>query len=361
MPQKVAIVGAGIVGSAIAWNLARAGAEVTVIERAHPGAGASGKSFGWINASFSETDEYFRLRRAAVDAYRGLAAEIGAPIPLVAGGSLWWEEEGRAFEAQARRLARLGYNARIIGSGEFAELEPQVAQPPERSIFAPSEAAVDGAALAAAFLAAASDLGAVLMIGAEVTGLLEAEGRIAGLATTFGRVQADETIIAAGAASEALLGTSGLRLPMDCRAGLILHTAPVAPVLRHVVLSPDIHFRQDPDGRIVAGEVFSGDGAGKDRITEDPAGLAAELLDRLRRRLPGIAGLDLGRIMLGERPVPKDGLPAIGRVGNAGGLYLATMHSGVTLAPLVGRLVATEIVEGAEADFLSSFRPARFG
>ena len=83
------------------------------------------------------------------------------------------------------------------------------------------------------------------------------------------------------------------------------------------------------------------------------------MLERLKQRLPNAAaGLKIEKIRHGVRPMPSDSYPAIGRLDND--VYVAVMHSGVTLAPLVGRLVANEIANGTEADMLKTFRPSRF-
>lgn len=349
--QRIVIIGAGVIGAAIAYHL-RGRAQVCVIDRAGPGAGASSKGFGWINASFAETPDYFALRRAAIEAHRdlGLAATRW-------GGSLWWEEEGAAFDAQAGHLAALGYPVEILGRNAFAAREPEVAGPPERCLLAPAEGATDGAAFARDLLAAS---GATLIAGAAVTGLAEVKGRVSGVLTENGVLPADAVILAAGAATPGLLAPFGIDVPVVAKPGLILHTAPVPPVLRHLILAPDIHFRQDADGRIVAGEIFSGDGPGAARITEDPEGLAADVMARLVARLPGVP-LRMERLMLGRRPVPADGMPLVGPVPGLPGAWIAVMHSGVTLAPIIGRLVADEVAGQGAAPLLAPFRPERLG
>lgn len=352
------IVGAGIVGAAIAFELVQRGVPVVVVDRGVPGSGASSRSFGWINASFADTSAYYRLRHAAISAYRDIARQLPG-LGLRWGGSLWWEEEGPAMDAQAAKLAALGYEAEIIDAGTFSALEPMIADPPARSIYARIEGAADGAELAGAFLKAAAAQGARVLTGCNVTGFLRNGQRITGIQTSHGDIAGETVVVAAGAQCADLLAGAGVHLPMDNKPGLILHTQPVAPMLRHIVLSPDIHFRQDPAGRIIAGEVFSGDGPGAGRIGTDPFGLAEDLMVRLRGRLPDVA-LALEAVILGVRPVPVDGLPAVGPALDAPGLYIAAMHSGITLAPLIGRLAARELAGGDEADLLASFRPGRF-
>lgn len=355
--MRVVVIGAGIVGASFALHLAKRGAAVTVVEQARPGGGATAKSFAWINANYVQEPAYVRLRLDALEAWRR-AGEVGAVLRW--GGSLAWEASGAALEAQAEGIVALGHEARLIGRAEFARLEPAVANPPDLCLHCPTEGAVDPVAATEAFLAAAVALGAERLIGARATGFIEKGGRIAGVETDFGPLPADRVVVAAGVASEALLAGAGVRLPTDNRVGLMLHTRPLPPVIRHLVLTPEIHFRQEADGRIVAGELYSGGGAHEGMVATEPRALAALMLETLRRRLPGVEGIEAGAVMLGLRPTPADGMPILGAARGADGLYLATTHSGITLAPLLGEIGAAEIVTGEEDARLAPFRLDRF-
>lgn len=356
--MKVAVVGAGLVGAAIADRLALAGARVTVVDRAAPGAGASGMSFGWINAAFAETDAYYRLRRRAIDAFRTLDGEMDLGMAVSWSGCLWWEDEGPDFDAHRAELNRRGYAVRMVDRDQFSKLEPSVANSPERALLSETEGAAEADQVAIALLRRASGNGASVLLGREVVGIWHEAGAVRGLETDLGRLSADVVVCAAGAWSRSLLSGTGVDLPMDNKPGLILQTAPVAPVVRHTIMSPDIHFRQAVDGRIILGEIFSG-GFGEETL-DNATALTAELMARLSRRLPATSGLPVERTLLGTRPVPKDGLPVIGFADGPGGLYLAVMHSGVTLGPLVGQLAAAEIMGGKDDVALRPFRPARF-
>lgn len=139
-----------------------------------------------------------------------------------------------------------------------------------------------------------------------------------------------------------------------------MHTQPVRRVIRHVILSPDIHFRQCSDGRLIVGEIFSGDRKNSLGVAADPVAFAENILARLKSKLPGVDGMAIARIVTGTRPVPADGLPVVGPSLEMPGLYLASMHSGITLAPLVGRLAAVELLGQEKSDLLDCFRPSRF-
>ncbi|MEM7522488.1 MAG: FAD-binding oxidoreductase [Pseudomonadota bacterium] len=360
MAKRVVIVGAGIIGASLAHSLTRAGAEVVVAERAGPASGATGKSFGWINSNLTETKDYHRLRVAGIKAWRDLGEDPGDE-PLVRwGGSLSWEDGDAAIDEQQAAMRRFGYDARLVDRDGFSALEPEVANPPARCLHCVDEGAVDPARAARALLDRAAKAGAERLIGCEVTGLLRDGERIVGVETTFGPLVADMVVLAAGAESAALAESAGVRLPLTEPVGLLLETAPLRSVLTHIVLTPEIHFRQEPDGRIIAGEIFSGGGESADGIDVNPRGLAALILDKLRRRLPGVEGISAGAVRLGRRPTPVDGMPIVGDARGAPGLYVAVMHSGVTLGPLIGTLAAAEIVEGATTALLAPFRPGRF-
>lgn len=357
MKQRVIIIGAGIIGASAAYALVKAGAEVVVVDRAAAASGATAKSFGWINAAFAETEAYFRLRLAAMQAWRDLDIPMAAPVRWK--GALGCEVEGAALSAQATELRARGYPVETMGRAGFAALEPEVADPPAEAMLWSAEGAVDPAAATEALLSAAATLGAERLFGCEVQGFLRDGTRVVGVETSFGPLRADNVVVAAGIAGEGLVASLGVRLPMESKVGLIVQTMPVRRAVEHIILTPEIHFRQEDDGRLIAGEIFSGGGAHEGMIARDPRGLAAMILDKLRARLPAVEGIALGSLMLGLRPTPVDGLPVVGAARGVEGLYLAAMHSGITLGPLVGELIAAEVM-GQHSDLLTEFRPDRF-
>jgi glycine/D-amino acid oxidase-like deaminating enzyme len=362
MQQKIIVVGAGIIGASIAYQLAKSGAAVTIIEASMPASQASGASFGWINASFFANADHFALRAAGIAAHHRLAKDLGDTAPQFP-GCLWWEFEGDAFDAQAQTLRELGYGVDEIDAREFAQLEPHIARPPKRCLRFSGEGAVDAALMTAALLGLAAQHGAKLITGVAVSELVEQGGRVQGVDTSVGRFRADQVVIAGGNGSGALLKPFGVDFEMLRRPGLILRTRPVPLALRHILVLPGQEVRQLRDGRILAPTAASHQSDSSDTITERPDILADTALARLRDVMPT---LDLAweTVSLALRPVPQDGLPVIGACG-PDGAYIATMHSGVTLCALVGELVAGEVladgqVGNAQAALLAPFRPSRF-
>lgn len=355
MTEQIIVIGAGIIGAAIAWHLAKRGAAVTVLEQSSPAAGASGGSFGWINANFAESPAYFALRRAAMDEYQTLVRQGEADVDLQCVGGLWWELTGGAFDHHHRMLAGYGYPLDKIDAAQLKALEPGIAATPAQCLYSKVERAVDAKICTGMFLKAAQQCGAKVKLHCRATGFMRDRGEVSGVQTPDAVLRADVVVVAAGASAQPLLAAAGVTLPTDNRTGLIVHTRPLERVVRHVVFAPEIHFWQRTDGVIVAGETFSGDHSG-----DNPAALADDIVRRLRRMLPKARNLETDRVVQKTRPMPADGFPALGAPAGINGLYVAAMHSGVTLAPLIGKLVAEEILENQPAELLAPFRPSRF-
>lgn len=356
MGERFVIVGGGIVGASLAFALSRAGKSVTVLEQHAPASGASSKSFAWLNANYPDTPEYFHLRLAALQHYRDLHAEFDLGHILRFGGSLWWEDAGEAFDEHVQLLASFDYRSEVVDAKTFAKLEPRVKNPPDRALHAPEEAGVALAGMTRWLLEQASALGASVQTGAAVEELIHTAGRVTGVKTAMETLIADHVIVAAGVMAGELLAPVGFDLPMNNNAGLILRSAPLPPLVNHVIMSPDVHFRQDPDGSLLMGEIFSGSfEAGR-----DIAALRESVLGFVQARLDVPEPIVPVQTMLGTRPMPADGMPAIGPVPGTSGLSVAVMHSAATLGPMIGQLLARELIAGREEPLLTTFRPSRF-
>lgn len=350
----ILIIGAGLTGACLAFHLARAGASVTLIEAAQPAGAASGASFGWINASFFHSPAHFNLRAAGIEAHRRLDRDLpGTPLTRWS-GTLWWEEEGAGMDQQEATLRSLGYPVARLTAARIAALEPALAAPGECLHF-PSEGAVDAAALTHRLIAAS---GAEVWTGCPVAAIETRGGRVSGLRVPGGVVAGDRVILAAGTGAAGFLAGLGLRLPMLARPGAILRTRPVGMRLGHILASPVQEVRQDEAGRLIAPLSAAHQGDVSEGFNEPPEELARAALERLAGLLPGV-GLEMQDLALANRPVPGDGLPVLGETGIAG-LSLAVMHSGVTLGPLVGEMLAREVLEGQKESLLAEFRPGRF-
>ncbi len=353
MQKSIIIIGAGVIGAVVAYRLARAGAQVTVVDAGL--AGATDASFGWINASFFLTEDHYHLRVEGIAAWHRLESELKLPITWC--GSLCWED-GR-LEDRQEALRTLGYDVSRVDSETFAEMEPYVEGPPASALHFPQEGVAEPATVAATILKAAQDAGARVMHGIDVTGFQLHEERVTGVETAAGVLSADLVLMAAGVGCTSLMAMLDHDLPMLHRPALVIKTAPVQPILSHILVGNMGEVRQLPCGALVMPVVPGHQGDSSESVGDLEAEAAAAL-SRLQALVPDVP-LRLAETMLAERPMPGDGLPAVGPV--AKGAYVAVMHSGITLGAIMGELVADEILIGETNHtqaWLASYRPSRF-
>lgn len=175
------------------------------------------------------------------------------------------------------------------------------------------------------------------------------------------RIRPATIVIAAGAETTALADRLGWDIPMEPSPGFLAVTKPTRQIAKETVyvspaVGPSIHLRQLDDGRVLIGE------RSQEHVVREPTTAHARaLLHQATRSFPSLAEAEVDHFTLEWRPMPRDGMPIIGPLQGLPSVYVATGHSGVTLAPAMGELVAEEIVEDRPATRLEPFRPARFG
>ena len=354
------MVGAGIIGAATAYHLARLGARVTVVDANREPRGASYATFGWINANGKEPDHYFELNRAGMEAHRTLAAQLDDASWLHWGGSLEWAyEDGMpALHARVVDHAARGYPAAIIDSTGLQELEPGLHPDPMPSEIAyfPTEGWADSVLLIDLLLEAAQKTGTTVIRRVRAT-RVNGGARPSVIAESGDKVAADVIVNCAGSEASLLLAGVGLDIKTAGPPGLNVVTAATSNAPSRVIRSPDVHFRPETAGRVMIGSTTSNKGLAEGA---DPHELAVRNLETAARHMPGLGGLEVEEARVARRAVPPDGLPLVGRLPDSPWLYHVVTHSGVTLAPLLGRLVAEEIVNDTDHAQLASYRPARF-
>ena len=193
---------------------------------------------------------------------------------------------------------------------------------------------------------------------------LNEHGKIEAVKTPSGEISCDAVVLANGTATTALAATAGVHIPQQNSPGVVIRTDPQPPILQNVSalhLPPidedrhEIHLRQSADGTFAIGQ-----GSQESVDRDDSQAHADSLLSRAIHYLPALAGARAIPKPVGYRPMPIDGLPVLGFCEAVPNLYVALMHSGVTLAPLVGELATLEIVDGARVEMLDPYRPERF-
>ncbi len=352
--KSIIVIGAGIIGASLTWHLAKAGARVTLVEAGEVGGVATPNTFAWINASWGNPRDYFRLRTRSMHEWTRLAKAVPG-LPLAWTGGLLWDLPRTDLETYVATYASWGYGIRKVQAEEIRHIEPNLAEVPELAVYVAGEGAVEPVAAVRALVADAERLGAAVRTGVNATRLVQAAGRIVGIETMAGPLAADEVVIAAGAATPVIAATAGVEVPLETPPGLIVHSKPHGKLLAGLVMAERLHMRQTMEGRVIAGSDFGGADPGA-----DPQGTARALFAAMQAMLKGGETLEFDSFTVGYRPTPADGYPIVGPAPGHPGLYLAVMHSGMTLAPAVGLFAAKEIIDGADEALLAPYRLARF-
>jgi glycine/D-amino acid oxidase-like deaminating enzyme len=352
--QHIVIIGAGIIGASLAYHLAKRGARVTIVDAQYPAAGASGKSFGWLNATFSKRPRsYFDFSMLGLDGWHRLEQELAGDLKVQWGGSVAWFPPGPDAEQLRRDVLQhrqWGYAVRPLDESEVRGLLPHVAPGPiGAACHSEPEGAVDPIHAVSVLLEKARQHGRTdVRYPCQVTRFDRA------VYTSQGAIDADIVVLACGVGSPQLARLAGVNVPLKDAPGVLVHTTPQRPLIDRIVQAPGVHFKQQLDGRIVAGGQIVG-GAG---TAQTPKADELEIFARLGEFLDFAGAIE--QVTLGYRVMPADEYPIIGFADQCPNLYVAATHSGVTLAPAIGQLAALEILDGVPQPQLAPYRPGRF-
>jgi glycine/D-amino acid oxidase-like deaminating enzyme len=350
----ILIVGAGIIGASIAWHLVRAGAHVTVTDSGEGGGVATRNSWAWINASWSNPEPYFRLRVRAMDEWHRLEREV-SDLHVAWVGSLLWEippEDLKNFQAGH---SAWGYDVRVVERAEIHRIEPHLADPPEFAVHAPIEGAVEPLATSRALLAAADALGAIVIANNPVSSLILRDGRVIGVEPGAGPLEADEVVLAAGVRAPELVAPIGLTLPIRGLPPCSFAHSLTPSALTASSCRPRCSCGRPRKVSSLRRSNYSPGG-----VDADGMQAATATLDLMKGMITPTPALLPDSYIVGVRPIPKDRFPVVGRAPGVDGLYVAVMHSGITLAPAMGRFVADEILTGRRDSLIRPYGLERF-
>lgn len=361
------VIGAGVVGSSVAYRLTQAGMAVTIFERGYVGGGTSSATFAWINANNKPPREYHELNVAGMRAHLALRAEFDAVPWLHATGNVEWffDEQGR--EAQRKKVETLrawGYGAEWVTLAELRAMEPDIdpaAVGDAPIAFYPDEGWIDPVLYAHAMIEGARrGGGATLHIGRPVAHVDVSRGRVTGVRTGDGHtVGADVVVNCAGQWLNDIADQS-MRVPLAPTHGVVVLSASVPTSLQRIVHAPQCHLRPDGAGRLMIHDHEVDHHVTTGSTPAQALEAAHAGVRSAARILPGLTGARAEAARVGIRPIPADGYPAIGSLPGVDGYYVVVSHSAVTLAPILGIIVADEVARGRADPRLAQFRPGRF-
>jgi len=360
--DPVVVVGAGIVGCTIALHLTDRGIRPVVVDPDRPGQGASASSFASLSAFGKDPAAYYELAAAGMAGWSRWAERLGGDLGLRRAGEVRWAADPRAGDELTERVARArrsGYPVRLIGEAELRHLLP--AAEPGRvaaASFAPNDGQVEPPLVLRACQDALRQAGARLLLGRSATVRVDDDGVRVEVGEEL--LRPSTTVLAAGAEAVQVAAAVGLDIPTVASPGMLVETHPLPPLTDKVVYlpgdpGPPVHLRQRQDGSVLVGE------RSQETVAADPSEEHAHaLLAQAARFFPALGGVPVRRRILAWRAMPADRLPIVGPVPWLDELYVAVTHSGVTVAPALGRLVAQEVADGEPDGLLAPFRPGRF-
>ena len=374
---EVVVVGAGIVGAAVARELAVRGVDVTLLDRGAVSGGTTGLGEGNVLASDKDAGPELELTLHGLRMYDELEERLGALARIRRKGALIVHADAATWAGEPARLRRLraaGVDGELLTPEEVAEHEPALTGSLRGASFFPHDLQCAPQAIARAL---AATPGVEVRTGCAVERVLVERGRVVGVDTAAGRLACGAVMLAAGVWTAPLAASAGLRLPVEPRKGQLVRLRVPEPeprLIRHKVVEGSYLgsvASADPglqvttvlettwEGHVLVGS--SRERRGFDATVDD--GVSTAMLRRAARLMPALAGLQRDSAWAGLRPWLPDGLPAIGPSAAADGLWVATGHegAGVALGPVTGRVVAQALCGEEPLVELTAFDPDRFG
>ncbi|HYS64609.1 MAG TPA: FAD-binding oxidoreductase [Paraburkholderia sp.] len=366
---KVLIVGAGILGSVLAYDLARRGARVTIIDKGEVAKGATSGSFAWITnqTKFRNADSlgevgakhYFNLHRLSHLRWRYLQDDVKSTLPIRWAGCFQLAEPGgseaKELESELDRRLRWGSPTFRLSSAEAREIEPSMQPGDETFItYTPDEGMMSPVELTSTMLKEAIALGVKYSPYDEYAGFTRTAGGYE-VTSSKGKRETGLLIFAGGIANPEFVEGTDLKAPLIHSTGSVVHLAPLPPLFSSVVLSSHVHAIQRMDGRVVIAKHFSGSPVG-DPSTPVPE----ELVEIASKILPGLKGASVEKVTETRRVIPSDGLPVFSRSTDFPGVAAITTNAGVSLSAILSQLITTELLDEVHVDLLDPYRSARF-
>jgi glycine oxidase len=368
---RVVVLGGGVMGCAVAAELARGGCAVTVLERAVPGAEASSAAAGMLGAQ-TESDgpgPMLTLALASRSLWPQFAADLqqrtGIGVGHVQHGTLELalDTAGLAQIAGRHRWMReCGLAATLLNADHARRVEPALGPAVLGALLLPDDHQIEPPLLARALAQDARLAGAEVVTGQTVTAIQYAGPGVL-VEADSGQWQADYLVVAAGAWSDLIPGIAGLprrRSAISPVHGQLLQLDPRRSLFRHNLVQhssdrPGGYLVPRPDGRVIVGATTEHTGYAK-QVT---AAGVAHLLQLALTAVPNLHSASMVQTWSGLRPHSADGLPLLGPLAALPHVVFATGHyrNGILLTPVTARVVADSILSRKTWMDLAPFAP----
>ncbi len=367
----VVILGAGVMGTSIAFHLAkRKAGTIVILDKDHVGRGGSGRSSALIRMHYSFPAEV-ELALISLHMFQNWQEIVGAPGDFRKTGfvRIVHPNETARLKLNVEMQCRLGATVELIDKHHLRELEPDWrADDVELAAYEPDSGYGDGAGVAGGFLSAARDTGTIYVSRTPATALHVNDDCVRGVVTDQGAISSPVVIAATGPWTRPLLQQAGYDVPIECEYHQVA-------ILRN---SPDMkgggcacidsvtatYFRSDAHDKFLVGDFYGKRPVDPDnfpqRASDDSL---ADIIERACRRVPKLEQAEVMRGVTGVYDVTPDSCPLLGEIPGIRGLFVCAGFSGMgfKISPAIGLVMSELVLDGkANSVDIDAFRPNRF-
>jgi glycine/D-amino acid oxidase-like deaminating enzyme len=374
---EAVVIGSGALGSSIAFHLVKAGfGPVALVDRYEMASQTSPRAAG-LTSQIRKSDLMTRLATMAVDRIRDFTAATGEELVYFQSGSLRiarTPEHERQLQEDVERGRRLGVNVEFVSPAKAQQLMPFLEQQGIRAVtYSRDDLYFEPGQLPRGYVKATARLGGVLLPNTAVVGIGVENGGVTKVITDQGEIRTPIVVDAAGAWIRLVAGLAGVRAGAIATRHQLLITHPIAGVEAHQpitrVMDCNIYIRPSEGGLLVGGyepdplQIEMGDVPPSFRIDDLPLDLSVlyRLIDRVADQFPVLRGITIREHRGGLPTMTPDGEHIVGSLPELRGFYVAggCCVGGLSIAPIIGELLAEWIVTGNPPMDLSALSPAR--
>ncbi len=365
----VIIVGGGIIGCATAYNLAKEGSSVIVLESdASIGNGGSSRNGGGVRQSGRDPRELPLAMYAVENIWPTLSEELGVNVEYHKEGNLRLgktEHHKEILQGLTDRAVALGLGVRMIDGKEVREINPYLSDEVSCASWCPTDGHANPLTATLGYYSAARRMGVQFYTGQEVVEIRKIKGQARMVVTTKDVFEGNRIIVAAGYASRKILGTVGIDVPMsnDLIEALVTEAEPQMFPQMLGTADADFYGHQTDHGSFVFGGASGYETVNKDNGHNMTSSITAPAICRgIMKYIPKLADAKIVRTWAGYEDVSIDGVPVLGKVDEVPGLIVACAFTGhgFGISPIVGKLLSECALDKNTTLDISAFRYDRF-
>jgi glycine oxidase len=351
--SEVVIIGGGVMGLTTAWELAKAGKSVEVIDQSGLGTEASWAGAGLLPPGHrgDPTDPLVPLLRRSTELWpvisRELKEETGIDNGFAPCAEIQILRPDQSVEAEIREWTINGVKAERLSAGQIKQLEPLIADNLGDGYLLPEGTQVRNPWHLDALAAACRKHGVHFRTNTKVTGFESAGGQVVAVITDNGTIDGEQFLVAGGAWSGKILESAGVSLDIEpVRGQMVLFRTPKRQ-LHHTIEIGKQYVVPRSDGRILAGSTEEWVGFVKENTESGVRGL----IDFAHRLVPSLKHAEVEKTWAGFRPHAKRGQPYLGPVPGYHNLFIAAGHfrAGLHLSPVTGKLMS-QVIAGTSPE-----------